>query len=73
MITGKFGQELLDAKPPPVISGIILAGYGIWKMITVKDQVDQICKKIQDAEMDVFCTNTGGTNPADFVSKVKLL
>lgn len=42
------------AAGPGVAGGIILAGYGIWKMATAKEHVDQLCKQIECAKTEML-------------------
>ena len=42
------------AAGPGVAGGIILAGYGIWKMATAKEHVDQLCKQIECAKSEML-------------------
>ena len=39
---------------PGVAGGIILAGFGIWKMATAKEHVDQLCKQIDCAKSEML-------------------
>lgn len=59
MISGKYGDELLVANAPSVISGILLVGYGIWKMIIAKGHIHQLTLKLDSAK-DELTKATGG-------------
>ena len=44
---------------PTVIGGIVLAGYGIWKMIRAKHHIDQVYDQINHAKKELIKDTAG--------------
>jgi hypothetical protein len=51
---GTFSPSQTTGWQPGVAGGIILAGFGIWKMATAKEHVDQLCKQIDCAKAEML-------------------